>query len=125
MTDHGQAPDVLRLHSDSLLSKWGFNDGDMPDRVYDYCDANGIGYAELNWTATLIRLVREHLLPALEHQVDVYEIVTIHNPIRARTVDGVRIDPTDLDDEVELTPQCVDVPLAVVMQQAVWGRDDA
>lgn len=94
------APEHLRLHSESLLSKWGFNDGDVPDDAWDYCEANGLNPE--NWHATLIRLVRDYLLPVLEQDVEVVEIGTIHNPIRAKDIDA------------EITPVFVDVPFATL-----------
>lgn len=113
-------PESLRLRADSLLSKWGFGDGDTPEIVYDYCEANGIEYQHLNWHATLVRLVREHLLLVLEQDVETYEIETIHNPIRAQTVGGVLIDATSVTHAIDLSPEYVDVPLNVVMQKAVF-----
>lgn len=112
----------LWLSSQSLLSKWGFDDGGTPEEFYDYCDENGVDYERLDWDNTLRRLVRDHLLPALEQDVEVYDIETIHNPIRARSVNGERNwSETDLDfDQVTLTPDHVVIPWAVVLEKAVW-----
>lgn len=108
----------VRLFSAGLLSKWGFGDGDTPDHVYDYCDEHGIPY--LSWHPLLVRLVREFLLPVLDQRVEVVEISTHHNPIRAEKVDGV--DVTDgwyeVEDRVHLTPEYVDIPLTEVVRVA-------
>jgi hypothetical protein len=110
------APDV-HLDSQSLCSKWGFSDGDMPDDLYDWCEDEGIAYVDLDWHTALRRLVREHLLPALaeHHSVEVYDIETNHNPIRASIIDGQEIDDTaGVDEAPELTPDSVTVPGEVV-----------
>ena len=95
----------IYLWSDSLQSKWGFGDGDIPDSILDHV-GDEVGFA-LDWHAVLRKLVRKHLLPALEdagHSVEVYDIETNHNPIRASKIDGVDVDdysdrnvPTRLD----------------------------
>ena len=105
----------LTLFSAELCSKWGFNDGDVPDHIWDWCNENGIGRISADWHAVLRRLVREHLLPALaeHHEVEVYDVETNHNPIRASRIDGQEIDdhtgPTPA-----LTPAWVTVPAEVV-----------
>lgn len=113
--------DVLRLYSSCLLSKWGFQDGDEPEIVYDYCEAHGIDYTRLDWHATLVKLVRTYLLPALDQKVEVYEVETIHNPIRAETVDGSKAwSEADIDALVVLTSEYVDVPMDQVAQAFEW-----
>ncbi len=110
---------VLRLHSASLLSKYGFNDGDLLNNVADWLEADGIDYgvADDAWHPVLRRLVRDHLLPALEQEVVVYDIETSHNPIRAESVDGRAVYDTEPKRNVgiELTPEFVEVPYAVVL----------
>ncbi len=108
----------LTLYSDGLLSKFGFNDGDDPDEWLDYCEANGIDYNEVGFP--LVKLVRQYVLPALDQQVTVYEIETIHNPIRAKTVDGmeVRGEDTVHGDPIELTPETVTIPMSEVARLA-------
>ena len=108
----------LTLYSDGLLSKFGFNDGDDPDVWLDYCDANGIDYNVVDFP--LVELVRQYLLPVLDQAVTVVEIETIHNPIRAKTVDGVEVngDVTVHGDPVELTPERVTIPMTEVARLA-------
>lgn len=113
---------TITLHSSGLLSKWGFGDGDEPDEWLDYLDKHGIDWDDAEWP--LAELVRCYLLPELRqhHDIDVYEIDTIHNPIRAECVDGVEIDVRAANDHITLTPASVDVPLIdaliVAMAQA-------
>lgn len=105
---------VLRLHSAGLLSKWGFNDGGMPDDIFGWLEDEGVDLAAVDWSAALRRLVRGHLLPKLDQAVVVYEIEP-HNPIRAETADGVEVDCYDLHPTITLTPEYVDVPYAAVL----------
>lgn len=52
MTDTAASPEVT-LRSDDLCSKWGFNDGDPPDHVVAWCDANGVDWYEVEVIALL------------------------------------------------------------------------
>jgi hypothetical protein len=72
----------LRLGADGLASKWGFNDGDMPDELWDILDDLVIPTDLVNWHEVLRRLVRMHLVPLLPAGIEVYNVETIHNPIR-------------------------------------------
>lgn len=109
----------LTLFSSSLLSKWGFNDGDDPDDWLDYCDGRGIDHNALAFP--LIPLVQRYLLPQLKQKVTVVEIETSHNPIRAESVGGQ--DMTEVwfgrAPEPTLTPESVDVPMDDVLQLAL------
>jgi len=112
-------PPCIVLFSDGLLSKWGFDDGNTPDTWYDYCDGHGIDWREVRYP--LVRLVREVLLPALNQAVEVVEISTIHNPIRAQTIDGVNVEDRwyEVDSGVHLTPESIEVPMWRVMELAL------
>ena len=83
------------LASQGLLSRWGFNDGDpyLDGGFEDWRDAHGLPLltgAEEDWL--LRHLVRTWLVPALDQVVEVVDIETSHNPIRASKVDGVDVD---------------------------------
>lgn len=112
---------TLHLGSSSLLSKYGFDDGVIPDQVLDYLDEHGMAYPD-DWHRILVRLVRIHLLPELlkHHVIEVEEIDAHHNPIRARSVDGVSID-TDLPASITLMPAYVLVPMAAVAREIQKG----
>lgn len=107
-------PPSLILRSQGLLSKWGFSDGDTPEDLMDYWDELGVPYPD--WRPALCAIVQRHLLPELakRHKVEVEEIETIHNPIRATVVDGTEIDDTSGEDEVVLTPEWVTVPYPAI-----------
>lgn len=111
------AQPFLRLHSQDLLSKFGFNDGDAPDEWWDYCVAAGIDYVNTEFpTAELVEL---YLLPRLDQNVTVVRIETCHNPIRADVIDGQQIlDRNRADQEITLTPEYVDVPWSDVLKVA-------
>lgn len=111
----------LTLFSADLLSKWGFNDGDDPEDWLDYCEANGIDYNAIDFP--LAEVVRRYLLPALDQHVTVVEIETIHNPIRAETVDEVDVTGAWMGRQPgpQLTPERVDVPMAEVARIAQQG----
>ncbi|MFD5033637.1 hypothetical protein ACFWM0_25000 [Streptomyces sp. NPDC058405] len=110
---------TVTLFSSSLLSKWGFNDGEPPEPWLDWCDAQGIDYNQIEYP--LARLVRDHLISVIEQHITVVDIETIHNPIRAETVDGA--DMTEVwfgrAPEPTLTPDAVDVPMAEVLRIAL------
>lgn len=90
------APELC-LSVSSLCSKWGFNDGDVPEAFLDYWDEIGVSGDDFDdsWHDVLRALVRAYLVPAIEdagHTVEVYDIETTHNPIRADQIDGEEID---------------------------------
>lgn len=95
---HRPASGVI-LHADGLLSKWGFGDGDAPDHYLDWLDDQHLPYPE-DWHAVLRHLVRTRLLPLIVEDIEVYDIATNHNPIRASKVNGVEIDDFADNDNV-------------------------
>lgn len=116
----------LWLNSDSLLSKWGFDDGSPFDDFIDWCEDNGHPRPEYAREDELLRtLVRTHLVPALDQRVELVEIETSHNPIRARTVDGVDVEdcwsyPYTAEGPT-LTPDGVYVPFTDVLRAYIPG----
>lgn len=104
---------TILLFSAGLLSKWGFKDGDL---LYDLLWEHDMRDGDLAH-AVLCVVVRERLLPALDQAVEVQEIGTIHNPIRARTVDGVDVTGEwhSVEHHTPLTPTSVAVPKADIL----------
>lgn len=83
------------LDAESLLSKWGFGDGDALDDWWwdNYDDAPTVNTDDL-----LYALVVAYLVPALRdagYEVELERIGTNHNPVRARTLNGVEVDHYD------------------------------
>lgn len=106
----------LVLTSASLLSKWGFNDGDEPDFLLDALDERGLDYPS-DWHEALWKLVNEHLLPALDQHVELVRIATNHNPVRASIVDGVDVEGQwGRDATTRLSPESVSVPIERVIE---------
>lgn len=128
----------LMFFTRGLLSKWGFDDGDPFDDVEEWwhnqhgtgpmrhCDC---GFFDLGVDARelLCVLVRRLVLPVLDQRVQVVEIETSHNPIRAEVVDGVPL-PEDAWYRVhgpevpKLTPDCVEIPYSVIVEVAAELR---
>lgn len=106
-------PPPVYLYSCCLLSKHGFQDGDeLRDFICDYLGEEGNklndGFHPAHHVL-LIALVREKLLPLIQQKVEVEEIGTIHNPIRATTVGGVSVN--DIENIYDhLKPDGVDIP---------------
>jgi hypothetical protein len=96
------------LYADDLLSKWGFGDGDASDAYLDWLDVRDLPYPE-NWHGVLRHLVRTRLLPLIVEDIEVYDIETNHNPIRASKVNGVEIDDYADNDNV-LHDLAVNIP---------------
>lgn len=83
------------LDAESLCSKWGFGDGDaLDDWWWDTYDEDpAVDTHEL-----LHALVIAYLIPAIReagHDVVLERVETIHNPVRAYTLDGVEVDQYD------------------------------
>ncbi len=114
MNAHGYYDhDVLHLSAADLWSKHGFSDG---DQVLEFVYRHDLD-SELKLVkgseqhsgnkAVLVKLVRQYLLPALPRPVDVYEIGTIHNPIRVEESEGIS-PPSDIRNvEVKVTKEQV------------------
>jgi hypothetical protein len=94
---------ALYLDATSLLSKWGFGDGDcLNDWWWDTYDEPFP--EDIDFHDVLVHLVKRHLLPRIAeagYVIDVMTIDTIHNPIRAETVNGRRIDHHSDHDDAE------------------------
>jgi hypothetical protein len=110
---------MLRLDAGSLLSKWGFNDGDTPEEFLDWCDEHGHREAyDADWHQVLRALVAERLLPVLGVQVELADIGgTSHNPVRASTWNGHPVEDLWTADRPALAGDSsgVDVPYADVL----------
>jgi hypothetical protein len=80
--------ETVTLHAEDLWSKWGFFDGDI-FTTFDWADEmTFMAWSEVLHSDfdPLIDAVRTYLVPAIEaagHSVELVEIATHHNPIRA------------------------------------------
>ena len=98
---------TLNLHAQSLASKFGFMDGDI---VSLFCEENNIEseIKDKDSHEVLIKLVRKHLLPLVSH-VEVFEISTMHNPIRCEDefIDEMRQSDAQVEVGIEEVLQCI------------------
>lgn len=82
------------LHAECLASKWGFGDGDaLYDYMYDLRDGGLISQIP-NRDDFLYAVVCKYLLPELHKHgvvVDLVNIRSIHNPVRAKRVNGAEV----------------------------------
>ncbi|AYD85436.1 hypothetical protein [Escherichia phage FEC19] len=98
---------TLHLQARSLASKFGFMDGDI---VSLFCEENNIEseLKDKDSHDVLIKLVRKHLLPLVSH-VKVFEILTMHNPIRCEDdfIDEMRHSDVQVEVGLEEVLQCI------------------
>lgn len=133
MTGQGATEDsmteTLILVSASLLSKWGFGDGDPFEAFTDwYHDRHGDGLMRhcncksldlgVSDDDLLRLLVRRYLVPALDQRVELVDIETSHNPVRATKVDGVDVEECwyGAAPAPALTPDAVEIPYEDVLK---------
>lgn len=95
----------MRFQTNDLLSKWGFEDGDI------------LGYHNgVDDHPALLEIARRFVLPKIHQRVAIRFLKTIHNPVRATHVDGLPVEEFWYGDgnPPKLTPEFVDVDDAVV-----------
>lgn len=115
--------EVLTLWSDDLFSKWGFNDGDLPDPVWDLIINENLDRRTIHWRDVLCNLVKKYVLPLLDQEVGVYQMSTAHNPIRVEYVketivtDSISYNDTELLPPIRLTPEMIEIPMSVVLEE--------
>ena len=120
------------FHTEGLLSKWGFSDGDLLDDLiwdagmeevgdflFDKKDEAGSIYGFDHTVLVLVLLT--HVLPVLDQKVETRVIGTIHNPLRATTVDGMDVRDAWFGDREypgAITPAEVEVPDETILALA-------
>lgn len=115
--------EILTLWSNGLLSKWGFNDGDTPNEVYELLYKEDIDWQDVDWRDEVLPLlVEKYVVPLLDQKVEIYRIYTAHNPIRAASVqEEIVTDSVIYGSEplpaVHLTPELVEIPMDVVLDE--------
>ena len=87
--------------TEGLLSKWGFEDGDL---LMGFMNENGFDVGDYSHEALLVAAVRRFVIPRIRNRVEVEEVSTLHNPIRAVLVDGKKVDCFNPDDSLSLDP---------------------
>ena len=100
--------EVVEFYPEGLLHKFGFGDGDMLVEYVVQHDLN-VDFQDL-----LVAVVEQLVIQQLDQQVETETILaTLHNPIRARTIDGEEADICSV-----ISPQVVEVPLADIVRIA-------
>ena len=97
--------EVIELYPEGLLHKFG--DGDM---FYDLIEEHDLGF---DHQEMLIAVVERLVVPQLDQEEETYTPSSLHNPIRADTIDGERADMSS-----SITPDFVEVPVADIIQIA-------
>lgn len=104
------------FHTDDLLSKWGFGDGDALE--YFFGDDAEISemLSEIDEHEALTKIVKEFVIPHISQTLTIEVLPTNHNPVRASTVDGVRVDyRAGPNQTIKLTPEKIAVPVSDVI----------
>jgi hypothetical protein len=121
---------TFTLDAESLLSKWGFGDGDaLSDWWWDNYGAE----LPFNDHDMLHALVLAYLVPAIHdaaREVEIIRIDTIHNPVRADTLDGVQVDHYSqrgwrIDPPIEVAVTRAQIEDLVEKLTVKEGSDDA
>jgi hypothetical protein len=110
--------DAVDVFPDCLYSKWGFKDGDLL-REWSGRWHHDLRRPGVDQHLVLVRLVREYVLPKLDQRVEVVvEQGTVHNPIRAASVNGHAVDDDviygDKAPPIALTPEWFSFPFSLV-----------
>lgn len=111
---------ALHLDAESLFSKWGFDDGDVPDWLLDYLDEHPeieIDYGDLAsaWDTVLAGMVRTYLVPLLPDSLEVEEIGTLHNPVRAARFSGEEISWSEGEADMPFDDVTIALPVGTVL----------
>lgn len=127
----------LALHAGSIDQKFGFDDGAIPDPLWDLMGDYGfkgplgvMGW----WDAALWAMVTTHLVPAIDSHIEAHSgdplpplmlsAYTSHNPIRfARNTDTAST--LDNLDDVVLPDVTVVVPWLDVLAHTIIAIEDA
>lgn len=109
MTESHEPPaaEVVAFRPEGLLHKFGFGDGDL---LVDLMEEH---HVEVDRSDLLVAVVERLVVPRLDQRVETYTLTSLHNPIRASTVDGVE---ADLDSV--LTPEVIEVPVPKILAVA-------
>lgn len=98
----------MRFYTADLLSKWGFDDGDLID---NFLQSHQFPIDIIDTTPLWQRVFAELVLPAIENEIEFAWEPSMHNSALAKTVDGVKVGRSaDRHSEIHIRPEYVDVP---------------
>jgi len=98
---------VIDFYPDDLCSKFGFGDGDM---LFDLIEEHDLG---VDHQELLIAVVERLVVPQIDVEVETYTLPSLHNPIRAATIDGEKAGRHDF-----VSDEIVTVPVADIIRVA-------
>jgi len=99
--------EMVDFYPDDLCSKFGFGDGDM---MYELIQEHGLG---VDHQDLLIAVVERLVVPQLDVEVETYTLPSLHNPIRAATIDGEKADRGDF-----VSDEIIRIPVADIIEIA-------
>lgn len=106
----------MRFRSKDLLSKWGFEDGDI---LIDFLHDHGISIGDVDHGQLLQDVLVDQVLPLIRNDLVWERISSMHNKIKVTSVDGVPNDHlTAYRRDTLLVPEYVDVPKEVILAYA-------
>ncbi|MHB1167781.1 MAG: hypothetical protein ACYC28_00700 [Longimicrobiales bacterium] len=112
MASQDVPPEEFVFETASLYQRSGFKGGELLRDAFP-----GLGASELR--ELLVDVVRGYVLPQLDQDVQVLQIPTVHNPVRATNVGGQSVTWTaEFGTGPTLTPKVVRVPVADVYTAA-------
>lgn len=103
------------FYTEALLSKWGFDDGDLLGEML--LEKLGEDYFKLDQKEILFEVVRDHIVPKISNNIEIYYINTCHNPVRADKVDGIRVNDTG-DNDISIVPEKIEVEDNIILEIA-------
>jgi len=103
----------IRFCTDSLLSKWGFCDGDKLEDLF-FSNINKFNNKSMGEHDLLVLTVKKFIIPKIKNNIEIEEIITNHNPIRASKVDNKNIDWFN-DTDIKLEPEYIDVNIEEII----------
>ena len=90
--------DCFTIDTDNLLSKFGFGDGELFIPIKNTCYVNTYEYEDsleqgrigfrICDSESIIKIVKNFIIPNIINKIEYETISTIHNPIRVTTIDG-------------------------------------
>jgi hypothetical protein len=112
----------MKFITKHLLSKWGFEDGDM---IANFLEAHGFeNYNDygINSHKLLKKILLKYVIPKIKNKLEGFStgLETIHNPMRVCYVDGIEVNDIDMAQYAKITlePEYVDVPDEIVLEEA-------
>ena len=111
----------MRFHTSDLLSKWGFDDGDL---IENFLETHEYPTHIIDLSPLWQKIFTQHVVPTIQNSIEFEWIPSLHNGARAKTVDGQLIDHTVTEHpDINIRPSYVDVSDDDVLQMAMVLRD--